>query len=147
MKPRTSIAKGKLLEDWVVERLRRSGLDTQAYRQKGSGSGLNKGDVWNALDIHFECKNVKQMEWGNTFKQMTRDNISGFPEVLVWHLPNTPLEATRVVIPWDYLEELLLGSKEEKQIDNPLNAPDMRFRISRIKDDLRWLVKQLGGDN
>ena len=51
--PKSNIQKGKQLENFIVDRLRITGLDTRAYRQKGSGNGLNKGDIWNDLNISF----------------------------------------------------------------------------------------------
>ena len=143
MNPRAAKAKGNLLEDWVVDRLRKSGLDIRAYRQKGSGSGLNKGDIWNDLDIHFECKNVARMQWVETLRQMTRDNVSGLNEVLVWHLPQTSLESTKVVIPWEYFEELLLASRGEK-VENPLDVSNLKYRGNQAREAIRLFLKELG---
>jgi len=58
MKPTTAIQKGKQLEDFITDELRASGLDRRAYRQKGSGSGFNKGDSWNSLSfiVMVNCK-------------------------------------------------------------------------------------------
>ena len=59
MKTQSAIQKGKQLEEFIVDELRLSGLDRRAYRQKGSGNGLNKGDVWKDLNLCIEAKNQK----------------------------------------------------------------------------------------
>lgn len=49
-------AKGKRLEDLVVDYLKE--FDEYAYRRKDSGSGLHKKeDVTTKLPFHIECKN------------------------------------------------------------------------------------------
>ena len=51
MKPKSAIAKGKILEEFISERLIKSGLDCRAHRQKGSGSGEAKCDISNNLNL------------------------------------------------------------------------------------------------
>jgi len=139
--PKTNIAKGKQLEDFVAKLLRDSGLDIKARREIGSGSGVFKGDVSNNLDIHFECKNVAKMQWKETFKQIARDNVSGHKEVLVWHMPNTSLNDSKVVINIDYFIDLLLGNTQELQ--NPLDSNELKFKVKNARESIRILDKAL----
>ncbi len=141
MKIQSAQQKGKELEDFIVNRLRLSGLDKRAYRQKGSGSGLNKGDVWNALNIHFEAKNQKQASFKEWFKQMADENVSHLPEVLVWHLPQTSLENSKVIIDWHYFESLLLKSKTPTTISTPNR--EVKYLIEKSRQDLHELLKRL----
>jgi len=122
MNPKSAHQKGKQLEDWVVQRLILSGLDKRAYRQKGSGSGLDKGDIWNDLGICFECKNTKAYPSNATFKQVKREAMGYQKEVVVWHPPQKPLDDSRVIINWYYFEELLKRAKEPA-----LKEPDRAF--------------------
>jgi hypothetical protein len=98
--PKSAIQKGKELEEFIVQRLRLTGLDTRAYRQKGSGSGLNKGDVWNDLNLCFEAKNTAKPNLGPSLKQVNREALGTQIPVMVWHRPRTPLEDSVVIIDW-----------------------------------------------
>jgi len=139
MNPKSNIAKGKILENWIVDRLRLSGLDTRAYRQKGSGSGLNKGDVWNDLNLCIEAKNQKNFsqEWA---KQAKRESMGTQTPVVVWHPPQVPLEDSVVIIQWCYFEELLLKSK-----DPELKQPDraVAWKVKSAINSLKALLKEL----
>ncbi len=58
----SAIQKGKLLENYVAQEIRKKRLDTMAMRQIGSGAGLWKGDVNTKMKILnrqavIECKN------------------------------------------------------------------------------------------
>jgi hypothetical protein len=140
MKPQTAIQKGKELEDFIVDRLRLAGLDRRAYRQKGSGSGKAKGDVWNDLNIHFEAKNQKNFGGKAWFNQMTEENVSYLKECLVWHMPNTPLESSKVIIDWDYYEELLKKTKEPPTQET---SKELRWRLKRFLEYAKDLIKEL----
>jgi len=139
MKAKTAIQKGKELENWIVERLRLSGLDTRAYRQKGSGSGLNKGDIWNNLNLCIEAKNQKniQKKW---FKQAEKESLGTQEPILVWHPSQEPLENSKVFLNWDYFEKLLKQTKEPemKNIDRTV-AWKIRTAINALKSLLKEL--------
>lgn len=140
MKTQSKIQKGKELEEWIVNRLRISDLDNRAYRQKGSGSGLNKGDIWNDLNIHFEAKNQKNFGGKQWFKQMEKDNVAFLKECLVWHMPQTPLEETKVIINWDWFEELLKKSKEPAMVS--LDR-ELKWKLQKGVDILKSIIKEL----
>ena len=139
MKIKSAIAKGKELENWIVDRLRLSGLDNRSYRQKGSGNGLNKGDVWNDLNLCIEAKNVKNFskDW---FKQAERESMGTQEPVVVWHPPQQPLEASMVFITWDYFEKLLLKSKSPEIV-----SPDreMKWLLENLKGSCQRIINKL----
>ena len=139
MKAKSAIAKGKLLEEWIVERLRLSGLDTRAYRQKGSGSGLNKGDIWNDLNICFEAKNQANFSpaW---FKQAERESMGTQEPVVVWHPQNKPMEDSKVFMNWDYFEKLLKKTKEPV-LNKPTN--ELKWRLDSLKSAIQRVIKEL----
>ncbi len=98
MNPKSAIQKGKLLEQFVVDQLRHSGLDKQASRTPGSGSGKLKGDIFTKLPIIIECKNTKGFQAKKFWKQ-AEDQGLGYSEVaLFWHPPQSPLESTKVMV-------------------------------------------------
>ena len=139
MKPQTAIAKGKILEEWIVNRLRLSKIDTRAYRQKGSGSGLNKGDIWNDLNLCIEAKNQKNFKnaWA---KQVKRESLGVQIPVIVWHPPQVPLEDSVVMIDWPFFEELLKHWKEPT-----MKEPDREtaWTIKSAINILKKLLKEL----
>lgn len=111
MKTKSAKAKGRQLESYIVERLRASGLDVQAQRTPGSGTGKDKGDIWNKLGFCFECKNTRIFPGIGAQRQLEKAAGSSVG-VLVWHPPGTPLSATRIVMSWEKFEALLLEVKK-----------------------------------
>jgi hypothetical protein len=142
LKPKSAIQKGKELEEFIVQRLRLTGLDTRAYRQKGSGSGLNKGDVWNDLNLCFEAKNTAKPNLGPALKQVNREALGTQIPVMVWHMPRTPLDDSKVIIDWSYFEALLGKSKmKESEIENPDRA--VAYKLRRFIQYGKDLLKEL----
>jgi len=142
MKPITAIQKGKQLEEFITDELRSSGLDRRAYRQKGSGSGLNKGDSWNSLGLCIECKNQHNFspKW---YQQAEKESMGTQEPIVVWHAPQTPLEASMVFITWSYFKKLLLKSKEPPKINEP--SRELKWRLQRLIDDAKSVIKELKG--
>lgn len=140
MNPRSAIQKGKELEDFVVSRLRATGLDNRAYRQKGSGNGLHKGDVWNDLNLCFEAKNTAKPNLGPTLRQVRRESLGTQEPVVVWHMPHTPLEDSQVIISWQYFEALLVKSKQPASL-----APDrdLRWKLERLKQAANAVISEI----
>ena len=116
-----------------------SGLDTRAYRQKGSGSGLNKGDIWNDLNLCIEAKNQKNFK-NNWFGQVKRESLGSQIPVIVWHKNQVPLEDSVVMIGWWCFEELLKKSKEPN-IKEPDRA--MAWKVRSAVQALKSLLKEL----
>lgn len=137
----SSIEKGKLLENFVVERLRLSGLDRRAYRQKGSGSGLNKGDIWNDLNICFECKNQKNFD-RSWFKQAEREALGHQIPVVVWHPNGIPMDKSIVMMDWGFFEELLLKYKETPSLEKPNR--EFSYKIKNLKVACQQVLKEMG---
>src|SRR3990167_9098211 len=110
MNPKSAIAKGKILENYVADMLREKGLDSKAYRSHGSGSGnREKSDIWTSLMIcgrnaGFECKNHKVLKIPEWWKQTEKLSMLGYEPVLVFKMDRESLEETKVVI---YLDTFL----------------------------------------
>jgi len=133
--------KGKELENFIVDRLRSSGLDTRAYRQKGSGNGMNKGDIWNDLNLCIEAKNTAQPNLNKTLRQVNREALGTQIPVMVWHMPHTPLEDSHVIIDWHYFETLLKKTREPTTL-NPDRA--FKWKVDRLRQDCKAILKELG---
>jgi len=140
MKTQSAIAKGKLLESFIVDRLRATGLDIRAARNPGSGNGKLKGDIWNDLNICFEAKNTANPNLGPTIKQVRREALGTQIPVIVWHPPQIPLEDSVVIIDWHYFEELLLKTQQPKTI-NPDRA--LAWKVKSLIQSAKQLLKEL----
>src|SRR5690348_6860740 len=110
MTPRSAIAKGKLLEDHVAQRIRDLGIDPKAYRSHGSGNGnTEKGDIWTSMvvlgqNVGIECKNQTNIAIPEWWRQTKKLESLGREPVLAFKLAGEPVTETKVVI---YLETFL----------------------------------------
>ena len=140
MKIQSARDKGKVLEDYIVDRLRITGLDKRAYRQKGSGSGICKGDVWNDLNLAIEAKNTKNFSITEFLAQAERQTLDVQEPVVVWHPPRKPLGSNIVVITWEFFEKLMLKYKEPT-----VTHPDREFKykLQRLVQYTKDLISEL----
>ena len=107
MKPNSARAKGKLLEKWVAERLRNTGIDPQARQEIGSGSGMLKGDIATKLPITIECKNSKNFSIRKAVKQAQEASMGYQEHCVIWHPNYVAMENSLVVMPWSLFEKLI----------------------------------------
>ena len=138
MNPKSAIKKGKELEDFIVERLRVTGIDTRAARTPGSGNGLIKADIWNDLNLYIECRNRKNFSpaWINEVEQCAKS----LTPLLIWHPPRVPMESCVAIIPWWHYEDLLKRHKEPV-----VKEPDRAFRwkLEQLKKAVSEVLKEL----
>ena len=108
MKPRSRIAKGKELENFIVHWLRNTGLDKDAMRTPGSGSGRFKGDIYTPnLPIVLECKNHKTPHVAEWIKQADDQTFGYQPWAVIWHPTKVPMESSVAIVPLDIFKILL----------------------------------------
>ena len=117
--PQSAIQKGKLLENYVSQEIRKKRLDTLAMRQLGSGSGKWKGDINTKMKVLnrqavIECKNQANVHFQEWWKQCDKQTLGYGEPVLVIKLQNEPLEASKVVIYLDTFLELVKRASEPK---------------------------------
>lgn len=142
MKIQSAIAKGKQLENWIVERLRSSGLDTRAMRNPGSGNGKNKGDIWNDLNLSIEAKNTQNFSMNSFVEQAEKQSLGTQEPIVVWHPPHKPLEDSVVIIKWHYFEELLLKIKNSTPAyKNPDRQAD--YALRNLSQAIKKVQKEL----
>lgn len=147
MKTRSSIAKGKLLEHHICERLADTGLDVRAKRSPGSGNGnREKADIDTCIEINgrnlgIEAKNHKTIAIPAWWKQAQKLEVLGREPVLAFKLPRDPLESTLVVIYFETLLELLAG--EKTSLEPITEKPEIKWRAKRAKDAINELMKYL----
>jgi hypothetical protein len=108
MKPKSAVAKGKILEKAIESDLRQTGIDPHARRNPGSGSGLLKGDIYSPkTGISFECKNTKNIGMA-AWKQALNDAKRGHnTPILIWKPPYSSTEDCLCIIEWHVLKTLL----------------------------------------
>lgn len=139
-KIQTARQRGKDLENFVADKLKSSGLDPQAIRQIGSGSGLRKGDIHNSLGWTFECKNVGRFNWEEAAKQVRREAMGYQKEAIIYHPKNRPLDDSVAIININDFMELLKG--ERREMNDISKIP--KYLVNKVREELRQLLKYLG---
>lgn len=147
---KSAVAKGKLLEDWVAQTIRESGLDPKAYRSHGSGNGnTEKGDIWTSLQIlgqnvGIECKNQKNIAIPDWWKQVRKLESLGREPLLVFKLPHSATEDALVTMYWQTLIDLLKtrGGAVLPQIAHNSNR-NLIYKIETARRAMRELEKEL----
>lgn len=158
MKPKSAIARGKILEDYVASQIREKGIDLKAYRSHGSGNTNNeKGDIWTSMMIlgqnaGIECKNHKTLAIPDWWRQTKKLESLGREPVLVFKLPHDPLEGTLATIYLDTLLELIKAANgappvaqntTEMATLTPNQARTLKYELQRNLTQLKALIKVL----
>ncbi len=145
MLPTSAIQKGRLLENYVAQEIRKKRLDTQAMRQIGSGSGQWKGDVNTKMKILnrqavIECKNQQRLNLREAWIQTDKQCLGYGEPVLVMKFHNEPLEASKAMIYLDTLLELVKRANEPN-----LKEPDRQFtwELNQLKQNIKRIENRL----
>jgi len=110
---KTSVQKGKLLEEYVAGQIRDKGIDLKAYRSHGSGSSpTEKGDIWTSMmilgqNVGIECKNHAALHIPEWWRQTKKLESLGREPVLVFKIYGEPMSETKCVIYLDTLLEMI----------------------------------------
>ena len=126
-------AKGKLLEKFIAEWLRNTGIDPQARPEVGSGSGRYKGDIATKLPLTIECKNTKNFHAEQFMKQAEEASMGYQEAIVIWKPPNKPPENSRVFMSLSLFEKLLKSFF--KWIQNVQVAGGGKYKIERRKNE------------
>ncbi len=145
MLPHNAIQKGRLLENYVAQEIRKKRSDTQAMRQIGSGSGIWKGDINSKMKILnrqavIECKNQKVVKFQEWWIQTEKQCLGYGEPVLVIKLHNAPLEASKVVIYLDTFLELAKRASEPKKKE-PDN--ELKWKLNNPEKAVKDLQREL----
>lgn len=96
-----------MLEKWVAERFRHTGIDPQARPEIGSGSGRLKGDIATKLPITIECKNTRTFKANKFMRQVEKESLGYQDFVIIWHPCGVPMEDSKVFMTYEFFEKLL----------------------------------------
>lgn len=119
MKPSSAIAKGKLLEEYVASQIREKGIDTRAYRSRGSGNGnTEKSDIWTSMMVlgqnaGIECKNHSNLAIPEWWRQTKKLESLGREPILVFKQFGEPMGETKAIVYLDTLLELIKNQNVE----------------------------------
>ena len=133
--------KGRELENHIVKLIREKGLDRRASRNPGSGSGLQKGDVFNDLGWTIECKNTRTNPGKAAFDQVRRESMGYTKEVVIWHKPNTSLDDSIALINIHDFLDLMKQAKEPKSIKEPSRT--LKYKLEKLKQIIKEIIKEL----
>lgn len=152
MLPKSAHAKGKLLEDFICDKLIESGLDIKATRVLGSGNGnklktdINTSIMIGDRTLGIEAKNHKvphMVDWWN--QTIKLEKLNYFP-ALVYKLEGEQYEKAKVVIYLnDFLEilQMLKGCRfiEEDKENGVFIAKKDEYKIKKAIDSLKDILK------
>ena len=143
--PQSAIQKGKLLENYVSQEIRKKRLDTLAMRQLGSGSGKWKGDINTKMKVLnrqavIECKNQANVHFQEWWKQCDKQTLGYGEPVLVIKLQNEPLEASKVVIYLDTFLELVKRASEPKIQEQDR---EFKWKLANLEKAVKALQREL----
>ena len=120
--PQSKIQKGRLLENFIAQEIRRKMLDPLAMRQLGSGASKWKGDINTKMriinrQVVIECKNQTRITLPEWWRQTDRQAYPSCEPVLVIKFPQEPLEAAKAEIYFKTLLNLIeLAQLAKKQL-------------------------------
>ncbi len=143
--PQSAIQKGKLLENYVSQEIRKKRLDTLAMRMPGSGSGKWKGDINTKMKILnrqavIECKNQSNVHFQEWWKQCDKQTLGYGEPILVIKLQNEPLEASKAVIYLDTFLELCKRASEPKIQEQDR---EFKWKLANLEKAVKALQREL----
>ena len=151
IKIQSARAKGKALEDYISQEIRRKGLDRMAMRQIGSGSAIWKGDINTKMKVLgrpavFEAKNQKNIQWWQSIdqakKQAEMGNFNPDKWALVVRDPRTPEDRPSVYALIDFWQFLELQKRaKEPKIKEP--DRELKYLLTRLKETCNKVIKNL----
>lgn len=115
IKPRSAKAKGREGENRVRDKLRQTKIDPKAYRNPGSGNGLQKGDIYSPrTGFTIEVKHSKNIGI-KAWYQAVREAVGDYTKPLLWWWPHRENFENSIVVMrgCDLIELLKLAYKDK----------------------------------
>lgn len=139
------------LPKYVVEEIRKRGLDDRAYARGDSGAGnKEKTDITTSMLVlgqppGMECKRAKAYKMSEWWPQTRKLESLGYDPTLIYKLDNERFESTKVVI---YLSTYLDLAKEALGIEvtQSIETPKVRKALHYVENaklSLRSAAKEL----
>lgn len=141
MKRQSAMAKGKRMESFVLDYVREN-IDANAYTPKGSGNGLEKGDIYiPSHQLVIEVKNqahIKLIDWWAQTEEQAHNQI---PMLAIRHPKYGEGKKTLAVMFFEDVCDLL-----QKQEENPVTvekyAPyEVRDALTKLETALKALKR------
>lgn len=157
MKAKSSIQKGKELENWVCDQLIEKNLDAKAYRSHGSGNGnREKADIWTSLTVlgrnaGIECKNHAVPHIKDWWAQTEKLEKLGREPILIYKLKGEGLQDSKAVVRVDTLLELIKSSdsgyvRGEIIKEDSYNMRNAKYKLTQAKELIRQAEKILNNE-
>jgi predicted AAA+ superfamily ATPase len=143
IKRRSAVVKGKIFEDFVAGLIKSKGIDPNAVRQIGSGSGLAKGDIRSTVNWNIECKNTKVFNWKKASEQTKKDAFGYKKECVIWHPNGVPMDQSIVIMNVHDFMDLLLKEKLAAGSDTILEQREIKYHLDQVVNHLKKVIKDL----
>ena len=145
IKPKSKIQKGKEFENYICEQIMEMGLG-YAHREKGSGSGKLKGDIFSNLPFLIEAKNqakTKIFQWIKQAKiQAEKGNYNRDKWAVIFKEPYTK-NCFAVIDMWEFFK--LLKKNSEPLIKTP--DRELKWRLTRLIIEAKQIINLLKNNN
>lgn len=139
MKAKSAKAKGSRFETFVLNYVREN-VDAHAYKPIGSGSGLEKGDVYLPNhDVVIEAKNQRQVKLLEWWEQAEEQAHHQMPALILRHPRYSEEKKTLAVIHFEDFCELLKHQYDTVEVD----IPDADFETRKALDLISQGYKML----
>ncbi|HDY68415.1 MAG TPA: hypothetical protein ENH85_11565 [Candidatus Scalindua sp.] len=144
MKAKSSIEKGKRLENFICKEIEEMGLG-QARREIGSGSGKKKGDIFANLPFLIEAKHWDKYDMNRWIDQAKHQAEQGNWDRDKWALVFNDFrkgEFQDVYAVIDFWEFLKLLKKDKEPL---IKEPDREFKwkLQRLIDSAKAVLKEV----
>ncbi len=144
MKAKAAHAKGKRMEKIVLDYIREN-LDAHAYTPRGSGNGLEKGDVY--LPNHnvvIEVKNQKKVMLGDWWEQAEEQAHNQTPALIIRHPNFGEGKKTLAVIYFEDYVDLLQKQSETVEVVETEADYTTREAVLKMETAVKTLKKKYG---
>lgn len=146
---RSTKQKGRLLENWVADRIVAKGIDPKARADGASGAGnREKADICTSMMVlgqnaGIECKNQSHLNIQEWFRQTKKLEKLQMEPILCFHIEGEPWEETKVVIYLDTFLDIVKLSNSEKVYEEvtPEDTREKKWAIQNAISALKKLEK------
>lgn len=142
MKAKSAKAKGNRFEKFVLDYVREN-LDAHAYQPVGSGSGLEKGDIYLPKhEVVIEAKNQAKLSILDWWEQAESQAHNQIPALVVRHPRYAEGKKTLAVIYFEDFIELLTKQHDTVEVEETEADYTTRTAILAMERSVKELKKK-----
>lgn len=143
MKARSAHNKGKRMEKYALDYIREN-VDAHAYTPKGSGNGLEKGDIYMPNhDVVIEVKNQATLKIADWWEQTTDQAHNQIPLLVVRNPRKAETKETWAIMHFEDICELLKTKNNSVEIELTEPGYSLRQAVAEAERGVKRIKKEL----